>query len=122
MNDVVCTLGKSYAWEPMERPKNAGNELGDLEKGVGSKMGKEWTEILKLAGVGKDQEGYERRKRALVLLYTHFLRLDIVGSSLQRGSFSRSMLGWRSKLNLFVGFEQNKITSFSKHPNFSTPS
>ena len=122
MNDVVCTLGKSYAWESMEGPKNAGNELRDLEKGIGSKLGKEWAEILKLAGVGKDQEGYERRKRALVLLYTHFLRLDIVGPSLQRGSFSCSMLGWRSKLNLFIGFEQNKLISFSKHPNFSMPS
>lgn len=93
MDDVVGTLGKSYAWESIGGPKSAGKELGDLEVNVSSKMGKEWIEVLKLTGVDKDQEGYERRKRALVLLYAHFLRVDVVGSSLQRGPYACSVFG-----------------------------
>jgi translocation protein SEC63 len=89
MDDVVGTLGKSYAWESVKGPRNAEKELENLEKTVSTKMGKEWTEILKLAGVGKDEEAYERRKKALVLLYVHFLRVNVVGASLQRGSFVR---------------------------------
>jgi translocation protein SEC63 len=87
MGDVVGTLGKSYAWESVERSKSAGKKLADLERSVSAKMGKEWSEILKLAGVGKNEDGYERRKRALVLLYAHFLRLDARGTSLQQGMF-----------------------------------
>ena len=91
MDDVVGTLGKSYTWESVEGPKSTRKELEDLEKKISAKMAKEWREILKLAGVGKDEEGYERRKRALVLLYAHFLRLDVEGASLQRGSFVPSI-------------------------------
>jgi translocation protein SEC63 len=92
MDDVVGTLGKSYAWESVQGPKGVGKELEDLEGSVSKKMGKEWSEMLKLAGIRKDEEGYERRKRALVLLYAHFLRVDIVQVSLQRGMFAHPTL------------------------------
>ena len=87
MGDVVGALGKSYAWESVERSKIAGEKLEELERNVSAKMGKEWSEILKLAGVGKDEGGYEKRKRALVLLYAHFLRVDARGTTLQQGVF-----------------------------------
>jgi translocation protein SEC63 len=87
MGDVVGALGKSYAWESAAKPKSADKKLEDLERSVSAKMGKEWSEILKLAGVRTNEDGYEKRKRALVLLYAHFLRVDARGTSLQQGAF-----------------------------------
>jgi translocation protein SEC63 len=98
MDVVVGTLGKSYTWESVEGPKSAREELEGLERSVSAKMGKEWSEVLKLAEVGKNGYGYERRKRALVLLYAHFLRVDIAGASLQRGAFAQSMFIYASEL------------------------
>lgn len=88
IDDIVGTLGKGYAWESkVGLKKSASNELHELESSVREQLGKEWDEILKLAGVGKDEggEAYERRKRALVLLYSHFLRVQVSGTSLQKG-------------------------------------
>jgi translocation protein SEC63 len=90
VEDVVATLGKSYAWEYNSPPKNVGPGLEELERNVSSKMGADWEAVLKLTGAGKtsvDNEAYVRRKRALVLLYAHFLRLEVGASSLQKGAF-----------------------------------
>lgn len=90
MEDVVATLGKSYAWEYKSPPKYAGTELDELERNISSKVGPDWEAMLKLAGVGTtsaDNEAYVRRKRALVLLYAHFLRLEVGVSSLEKGAF-----------------------------------
>lgn len=89
MGDVVGVVGKAYKWESAAKVQKAGDELKELEKNVEGQMGAEWTEVLRLAGVGKEESGdklgYERRKRALVLLYAHFLRIQVVGTSLQKG-------------------------------------
>lgn len=90
MEDVIATLGKSYAWEYKSYPKNAGADIEELERTVILKMGADWRATLKLTEVGKasaNNEPYMRRKRALVLLYAHFLRIEIVAASLQDGTF-----------------------------------
>ncbi|KAF7969129.1 hypothetical protein HWV62_28248 [Athelia sp. TMB] len=83
MKDVVAAVGKSYAWET-RGAKSAEKEVQQLESTVNSTMGKEWKDILSLAEVSKGNEGYESRKRALVLLYSHFLRLTITSDALKR--------------------------------------
>lgn len=85
MQDVVATLGKSYAWET-KGVKGAIDEVQKLEASVSAKMGKGWVDILKLAEASKGAEGYKRRKRSLVLLYSHFLRLEITNEVLKSGT------------------------------------
>ena len=89
MSDVVGVVGRAYQWESAAKVQEANIELKELEKNVAGQMGAEWREALRLAGVGKERSGnklgYERRKRALVLLYAHFLRIKVVGTSLQKG-------------------------------------
>ena len=90
IDDVVGTLGKSYAWESKPPSKSADMELEQLERSVSVKMGADWEKVLKLAGVTKtrlDDEASVRRQGALVLLYAHFLRIEIGIPSLQNGAF-----------------------------------
>lgn len=87
MKEIVATVGKSYTWES-QGAKGAEKELQKLEDTVSGTMGKEWADIIKLAEARKGAEGYQSRKRALVLLYSHFLRLTLTNDTLKRGSYS----------------------------------
>lgn len=115
MEDIVGSLGRSYSWESVKGSESGGKELENLEKMVSSNMGKEWDDILKLAGVKKAEEGYERRKRALVLLYSHFLRLDILGSSLQKGLFFHSV-SYISELTFFLWMPTEQVQLLLQTP------
>ncbi|OAX33624.1 hypothetical protein K503DRAFT_869439 [Rhizopogon vinicolor AM-OR11-026] len=73
MKEVVGVLGKAYRWETTWAGKATG--LQDLEKDINEKIGDQWREVKELVATGGKCEGTE--ERALVLLYAHFLRLDI---------------------------------------------
>lgn len=85
MEDVVSALGKAYKWELSASTPNA--EIDQLEKTVKEKLGSKFTEVTKLT---QDYNGelHESRRKALVLLYAHLLRLDIKDSSLKKREFS----------------------------------
>lgn len=118
IGDVVGVVGKVYQWESNAKVQETDNELKELETNVAGRMGAEWRDVLKLAGVGKKDSGnklgYQRRKRALVLLYAHFLRIKIVGTSLQKGS---SIYRYFFGLFLSVGFVIRTISSTSANSN-----
>lgn len=83
MKEVVGVLGKAYRWETMWAGKATG--LEDVEKEINDKIGLQWMEVKELVAPGGKCEGTEQR--ALVLLYAHFLRLDINDEALKQGEF-----------------------------------
>lgn len=85
VDEVFGALGKAYKWE-INASKSAGKALDHLEEKVQGKLGAKWLEVKKLL---KDPNGelHESRRKALVLLYAHLLRLDVKNSALQKGWF-----------------------------------
>ncbi|KDQ65135.1 hypothetical protein JAAARDRAFT_168038 [Jaapia argillacea MUCL 33604] len=87
VDDVVAALGKSLQYEIGAKGKKGKGadreEIKQLEGKVAEKLGAgKWAELKKLAGMGKG-EGSESRRRGLVLLYAHLLRLDVKSAALQ---------------------------------------
>ncbi|KIK01087.1 hypothetical protein K443DRAFT_99264 [Laccaria amethystina LaAM-08-1] len=83
IEEVVGTLGKAYQWEFAATKEKGGSELDTLEKAVAKSGGTRWAEVQKLA---QDFDGklHETRRKALVLLYAHLLRLKITDSGLKK--------------------------------------
>jgi translocation protein SEC63 len=85
VDEVVGSLGKAFLWEKQVVIKPTHNsELDELEGRISEALGDHWNQILKLADAENLEQG--ARKRALILLYSHLLRLP-VSPSLQAGSF-----------------------------------
>jgi translocation protein SEC63 len=82
MEEVVGTLGKAYKWELPVKPR-ASDEVDQLEKSIEGRLGPKWTEVRKLA---QDYDGHFHilRREALILLYSHLLRLDIQDAAIQK--------------------------------------
>ena len=82
MEEVVGTLGKAYKWELPVTAK-ASDEVDQLEKTIEGRLGSKWMEVRKLA---QDYDGqlHQSRREALILLYSHLLRLDIQTAALQK--------------------------------------
>ncbi|KAJ3507822.1 hypothetical protein NLJ89_g6088 [Agrocybe chaxingu] len=83
MEDVVGALGKAYQWELDASKFKSAAELDTLEKTITDKLGVKWTEVRRVA-VDYDGKLYEARRRALVLLYAHLLRLEIKDTRLKK--------------------------------------
>jgi translocation protein SEC63 len=84
MEDVVGALGKAYQFEPTRAERaSADRELAALEKTIEERLGAKWREVRRLTEVGN--EVMDARRRALVLLYAHVLRLPVQDSSLEKG-------------------------------------
>ena len=79
-------LGKAYKWDS-ELPVKAwaSDEVDQLEKSIERKLGSKWTEGRRLAQ-DNDYDGqlHILRREALILLFSHLLRLDIQDSALQK--------------------------------------
>jgi hypothetical protein len=76
ISDIVKVVGSAFRYE--SKTKNAGN-LSEVEKEIERKAGDEWKEMSKAVA------GDEKGRRALALLYAHFLRLDLGSKALERG-------------------------------------
>jgi translocation protein SEC63 len=85
IDEVVGTLVRSFEWEgTMLRVGN--EELHVLEESIEKSNIVNWAEMKRLACIAETgDEGSLRKRRALILLYAHMLRLQIVDSSLQAG-------------------------------------
>ncbi|KAG2357187.1 translocation protein sec63 [Suillus spraguei] len=80
MKEVIGALGQAYRWETTWAGTAVG--LEELEKQIDEKMGDQWKEVKRLVAPGRKCERTEQR--ALVLLYAHFLRLNINDEALKR--------------------------------------
>ena len=58
-------------------------ELDELETVVKGRLGAKWTEVRKLAQ-NYDGDLHESRRKALVLLYAHLLRLEVKDAGLKK--------------------------------------
>ena len=58
-------------------------ELAELETVIKEQLGAKWTEVRKLAQ-GYSGELHESRRKALVLLYAHLLRLEVKSAGLRK--------------------------------------
>ncbi|KIM62777.1 hypothetical protein SCLCIDRAFT_1175485 [Scleroderma citrinum Foug A] len=75
LNEVGKVLVNAFKHE---KGSKAGGDLRNVEKEIEKRTGKEWSE-LKMTF-----EGDEKSTRALVLLYAHFLRLELGSTPLQQ--------------------------------------
>jgi translocation protein SEC63 len=89
VEEVVGALGKAYKWEIAAAQPNA--KLDKLEKTIKSQLGARWIDVRKLI-VDYDGELHESRRRALVLLYAHLLRLDLHDAGLKKRRCKSSCL------------------------------
>lgn len=78
LNEVGKVLVNAFKYE---KGSKVGGDLRNVEKEIEKRTGKEWSE-LKMTF-----EGDEKSTRALVLLYAHFLRLELGSTPLQQGTF-----------------------------------
>ncbi|KAF7775868.1 hypothetical protein Agabi119p4_4261 [Agaricus bisporus var. burnettii] len=84
MEEVVGTLGKAYQFEMSDvGVKKVDVNIDRLESEIEKRAGVKWSEVRKIA---KDVDGklHVKRRRALVLLYAHLLRIDISDEKLQK--------------------------------------
>lgn len=88
--EVVGALGKAFEYEldakALSTAAADAQEITKLDNDLSARVGKQWGEVKKLAK-GVDGELHETRKRALVLLYAHLVRLEVKSSQLQKGAF-----------------------------------
>ena len=71
-------LGKAYKWDS-ELPVKAWatDEVDQLQKSIERELGSNWTEVRRLAqDYDHDGQLHILRREALLLLYSHLLRLD----------------------------------------------
>lgn len=102
MSDVVNTFSSAYQWEISQTQGDVAG-VDALEKAIEEKAGVKWSGVLKMVGRGA-------RRRALVLIYAHFLRIEVGKTSLQKGMLFPSVLFPRSPCNtMFVHLEQTKL-------------
>lgn len=86
MDEIVGTLGKAYQWDlPVSKTsKSEEAVLEDLEKQIIEKAGSKYTDVLKIA---TGHSGIrEARKKALILIYSHLLRIEIRHNHLRQGN------------------------------------
>ncbi|KAG5645765.1 hypothetical protein DXG03_005302 [Asterophora parasitica] len=75
--EVLATFGKAYQWELPAQKAQSAPELDELEKQIKEKARLKWEEVKRLCGQDAP------RRKALVLLYAHLLRLPIQSVSLR---------------------------------------
>jgi translocation protein SEC63 len=76
LDQVIGMLGKAYQWEV--RARKSEPEIGQLERAIQGKIGFRWDDVSRLCDS-------DSRRKALVLIYAHLLRLPIHNPSLQKG-------------------------------------
>jgi len=82
ISDIVKVVGSAFKYE--SQAKNAG-DLNKVEIEIEKRIGDEWKEMSKVV------VGDEKARRALALLYAHFLRLDLGSKALERGGHPASL-------------------------------
>lgn len=91
MEEVVGTLGKAYQFELSDvGVKKSDVGIDKLESEIEKRAGAKWIEVRKIA---KDADGklHVKRRRALVLIYAHLLRIDVPDARLQKGELRCSV-------------------------------
>jgi translocation protein SEC63 len=90
MEEVLGTLGKAFQFElPDAGVKKADVGIDRLESEIEKRAGAKWVEVRRIA---KDVDGklHVKRRRALVLIYVHLLRIEVSDPKLQKGKQSSS--------------------------------
>jgi translocation protein SEC63 len=79
----VGALGKAYQWELAAVKTKSDAEIAGIEKVIEEELGAKWTGVRKLAE-NYSGELHESRRKALVLLYAHLLRLEMKDAGLKK--------------------------------------
>lgn len=81
MEEVISTFGKAYQWELPAKSSKSDAELDRLEEKIKVQAGSKWEEVRILCG------DHESRRKALILIYAHLLRIPLQDSTLQEGEY-----------------------------------
>lgn len=79
LDNVLGSLGLAYSWESLKTPKKAEAELLELEAIIKGKISGEWDTLARQSAFEQD----DKRRVAMILLYTHLLRIPITSSELK---------------------------------------
>lgn len=105
-DQVLSTLGKSFSWELSSRSSSVdAAELQRLDDQLASKVGKPWKTMQSVLRPGDDA-----RRRALILLYAHLLRMDVKRPSLVNRKF------YSPSIFTFPTLSQNRRKFYSRRP------
>jgi translocation protein SEC63 len=86
MEEVIGTFGKAYQWELPAKSSKSDAELDRLEKEIKKQAVSKWEEARTLCG------DHDSRRKALILIYAHLLRIPIQKASLQEGNLATHTL------------------------------
>ncbi|KAG9317061.1 translocation protein sec63 [Chiua virens] len=78
LGDIVKVVGSAFRYE--SHTKSAG-DLSNVEAEIEKRVGDEWKKMIKAVANG---DGDSNARRALTLLYAHFLRLDLGSKALEQ--------------------------------------
>lgn len=113
--EVVSALGKAFKWElPESKGAQSSAELDELEKTILQKVGQQYLEVKKLTR-DVDGELHVSRRRALILIYAHLVRLPIKSTSLQEGEPFSFFIRVQSRL--IIPFLCRTTTNPSPNPS-----
>ena len=85
MTEIVGTLGKAFQYELSDaNAKKSDVAIDRLKSEIEKRAGLKWSQVRRIA---KDTGGklHVKRRRALVLIYAHLLRIEIPDPKLQEG-------------------------------------
>ncbi|EIW81991.1 translocation protein sec63 [Coniophora puteana RWD-64-598 SS2] len=72
--EIAGVLSQAYKWENPPSASTHQEEVKKLEEQIEAALGEEWKEAKKVV---EGKNGGKSERKALVLLYAHFLRLDV---------------------------------------------
>lgn len=86
MEDVIGSLGKAFQYEMSDvNAKKSDVAIDRLESEIEKRAGAKWTEVRKIVK-DIDAKLHVKRRRALVLIYAHLLRIETPDAAkLQKG-------------------------------------
>lgn len=101
ISDIIKVVGSAFRYEL--RTKDAG-DLSRVEEEIEKRVPDEWKGMNKAFARGEDDS---KARRALALLYAHFLRLDLGSKALEQGG---PLVGLGSRFGIHVrGLEQTSL-------------
>lgn len=91
LDETLVALAQAYQWDRPSQKKSSEIDaaIDSLDKAIGSKIEKKWESFKELAGI--DGAENKPKRRALVLLFAHFLRIPVARADLQKGKSPYSL-------------------------------
>lgn len=109
MEDIIGILVKSYELESSLKVESSAG-LDNLEKAVEKLGASKWDRVKKLARDDGESVLDHGRRKALILIYAHLLRISITDSALQKG-VGKTDFSWTYYSSFLYRASEDSVTN-----------